>query len=75
MEQVAATPENGNDAGSAEGTGPAKSAVQKRIDKIIRQREELRQEIKGLNNDLRRSLELLGKYKSALRAARRQHGG
>jgi hypothetical protein len=64
MEQVETG--NGTPARLSENTGPSKSAVQKRIDKLTRERHELRA-------DLERALALIERFKLALRAARSNH--
>lgn len=60
--ETAVQPVNGNDAATA----PAKSAVQRRIDKLTREKYELQA-------DLRRALEIIERYRTALKAARSNH--
>jgi prefoldin subunit 5 len=66
---MATQPENGNAAPGVphESSGPAKSAVQKRIDKITREKHEL-------ESALQRALQIIERYKAALKAARGAHG-
>jgi hypothetical protein len=72
---------NGTLAGLPEHISPAKSAVQKRINKITREKHEANQRVRQLqqeNQEFRLAIagyeEVLRRFKLALRAARRQYG-
>jgi hypothetical protein len=71
MDQVAATPQSENGNGSPAGSIPPRvpgQGLQKRIDKLVRQRYELQA-------DLERALTLIERYRQALRAARSVNHG
>jgi len=72
-EIVTVQPENGNGNGAAQLLSAGKSGFQKRVDKLTREKYELRQENDQLRLAIHGYEEMIRKYKTALLATRRQH--
>ncbi len=68
-----ATVQPENDNGAAQALSAGKSGFQKRVDKLTREKYELRQENEQLRLAIQGYEEMIRKYKAALLAARRQH--